>query len=87
MKLIYCPSCHDVLKLKVMEERRCECEKSYGWYHENGASAEIGGDAISLGIANRSFVRAVAKRPKRGEGSRFDAFVIPVECDTIERAD
>ena len=45
-------------------------------------NAEISG-GVPLGIDNRSFLRAVAARPETGMGSRFDAFVIPTQCERV----
>lgn len=98
MKLIVCPLCQDVRKLIRSLRDTCECEKcvgrvktecdcgsSWGYYKEDGLHAVIGGDAIPLGFTNRSFLEAIWYRPTSGMGSRFDAFVIPIYCDTVER--
>lgn len=82
MKLIFCPECHDVIKMSF-NTRYCECKLSWGKYLEDGLHAEIGGKTISLGFNNTDFVRAIQSRPKAGLGIRFEAFVIPEKCDTI----
>lgn len=85
MKLIYCPSCSDVVKLRLVRRRNCECGMSYGYYAEDGLNAVIGGLAVPLGFANPTFKYALDHRPKDGAGYQFEAFVIPVECPTIKQ--
>lgn len=81
MKLIFCPKCQDMFKLQK-HMRYCMCKKSYGKY--NGLlDASIGGEAIPIGIANRSFAAALTFRPEDGLGEEFTAFVIPRKCRTI----
>lgn len=87
MKLMYCPNCNDVLALRRIR-RECQCGRSYGFYEDVGpiaVNAVIGGEAIALGFANLSFKFALVNRPKEGMGKRFDAFVIPKICPTIEQ--
>jgi len=81
MKLIYCPQCHDVVKLDFME-RTCECRASYGYY-EDDLNAIYGGSAVPLGFANSSLVKAVKNQPDKGMGENFEAFVIPKSCPTF----
>lgn len=82
MKLIYCTSCSDVVRL-TKRERECECGKAHGQYHEDGLNATIGGTAVPLGFANYSFVDAVRSQPEDGRGHHFVAFVIPRKCPTV----
>ena len=82
MKLIFCPSCNDVRKLHL-EKTKCKCGKSYGWYKDD-IDAVIGGIAIPIGFNNSSLYRALVKQPDEGMGERFEAFVIPKACPTIE---
>lgn len=82
MKLIYCPHCSDVVRL-IELRRYCDCSRSYGNYVDR-LQAEIGGLAIPIGISNPSFKEALDKRPAEGLGESFEAFVIPVKCDTIK---
>ena len=84
VKLILCPTCRDIVKL-VHARRYCYCSRSYGQYLSDGLQAEIGGEAIPIGFANQSFQHALENRPEEGAGSRFEAFVIPVKCDTITK--
>ncbi len=81
MKLLFCPHCQDVLKLRF-EQRTCECGQSWGHY-EDQEHARLGGAAIPLGIGNRSLVDALESRPADGQGTPFLAFVIPVQCPSI----
>lgn len=82
MKLIFCPICHDVVRL-VSHERACICGKSWGQYI-NQIDAIIGGEATPIGFNNASFADALGNQPPSGLGERFEAFVIPEVCDTIE---
>lgn len=82
MKLIFCPECHDIKRLWA-EPVTCKCGLSKGRYFKNGIDAVIEGKAIPLGISNHSFLSALDKRPQRGDGSCFEAFVIPHSCKTI----
>lgn len=86
MKLIYCPHCHDIVRLRDRERRWCECSKSWGQYTDD-VQATIGGQAIPLGLDNRSFLYALKER--EGAGLRaymaFDAFLIKEPCETVDR--
>lgn len=82
MKLILCRRCLDVLRLRF-DKRECACGASWGVYNDD-LNATIGGQAIPLGFANSSFVAAVQDQPESGLGRRFEAFVIPKQCPTIE---
>lgn len=81
MKLLFCPHCQDVLKLRF-EQRTCECGKSWGHYVDE-KQAVIGGAAIPLGIGNRSLVDALESRPAEGQGTTFVAFVIPMQSPSV----
>lgn len=84
MKLLFCPECHDVRKLKVSKKMTyCNCKMSYGRYIDD-LYAEIGGLTIPLGFDNYSLRDALGDRPLEGMGERFTAFVIPEKCDTIK---
>ncbi len=85
MKLIFCPICHDILKLALNTVKACECGESWGAYEEDGLNAFYGGEAVPLGIANRSFFNAVNKQPPIGLGKTFEAFVIPAKCNTFKK--
>ena len=83
MKLIFCSQCYDVVKLHF-DRRKCLCGKVWGYYKSDGLNAVISTNAIPLGFANSSLVEALKSRPKTGWGKRFEAFIIPEQCDTVE---
>ena len=87
MKLIYCPECLDVKKLRMLRVRYCECGKSWGYYLDDDLTAEIGGLAIPLAIANDELREAVARRPKRGRGVQLEARVLPKTYETLRYRD
>lgn len=85
MKLLFCKSCHDIVKLSK-EVRHCECGESSGRYIDN-RNVEIIGEAMVLGIDNRSFYLAYrlqktqdfyveARERRRKDGEDFTAFFI-----------
>ncbi len=85
MKLIFCPHCEDVVKLRTEFRRVCRCGKSGGMYQPDGLNAIIDGDAVPLGFLNSSFSDALKERPQSGMGSRFEAFVILHRCPTVSK--
>ena len=85
VKLIYCPKCQDVVRL-VQYQRSCDCGASNGRYTDD-LHAEIAGSAIPLGFANDSLVDALRGRTERGMGRRFEAFVIPSVCETVNKGE
>lgn len=86
MKLIFCPHCHDIVKLIFNCQRDCKCERSGGWYVDD-LNAVYVGDAIPLGFNNQTLVSAIRNQPESGMGKGFRAFVIPKKCDTFKRLD
>lgn len=82
MKLIFCKKCQDVVRLREVE-RICSCGASSGYYVDE-VNAVIFGDCVPVGVINDDFARAVREQPDGGYGKRFDAFVIPKQCDTIK---
>jgi len=64
--------------------RFCICGKSGGAFIDE-LNAEVMGEAISLGFAMTSFIRAINSRPDKGWGKEFEAFVVPRTCNTIRR--
>lgn len=83
MKLIFCPHCQDIVKLR-RQRTVCQCSKSWGRYI-SGLHAVYSGKAIPLGIANISLVLAINNQPKSGDGECFEAFVIPKTCPTFKK--
>jgi len=59
MKLLLCPYCSDVRKLR-RELTTCECGKSSGRYLKNGLKAEVWGDeALIIGLDNTQLARVI----------------------------
>ena len=85
MKLIFCPLCEDVVKIRTEQDRKCWCGRSGGRYLPDGLNAFVFGSAIPIGFNNKSFRRAIKDKPKEGSGHEFTAFVIPDFCKTIDR--
>jgi len=83
MKLIFCPKCQDVIKLRK-DYRTCYCGASGGNYKSKYKSdnlyAVISGDAIPIGFINDSFVMSLLY-----PGTNFTAFVIKEPCKTISK--
>lgn len=91
MKLIYCPTCGDVLKPwvrafgKVGAVSRCECGKSWGYYEKGGQHARFGGKAIPLGIDNSTLWHALKRRAINAQHPiGFVAFTIEDGCPTFQ---
>lgn len=78
MKLIFCPSCEDVVKLLMRRGRTCRCGRSAGYYR-NEVDAVVTGLGIPIGIMSGSLRDALQAR-EREEGEtarRVEAFVFP----------
>jgi len=84
MKLIYCPECLDVKKVRMLKVRYCACGKSWGYYLDDDLTAVVGGLAVPLAIENDKLREAVAQRPKAGRGSSCQVRVLPMEYDTLK---
>ena len=54
MKLLYCPSCRDLLRLVSYEVRSCTCKKICGKYLKGGRRAVYHGPATLVGIDDRA---------------------------------
>jgi hypothetical protein len=82
MKLIFCPKCQDVRKLHrapAHDPIHCRCGRSWGRYLDDEVMAEVGGEAVVLGIGNPSFVSAYRAMPRPGSCGlelRFESFFI-----------
>lgn len=85
MKLIFCKRCEDVIKC-TNKCRTCQCGASGGQYLDD-LNAVYWGKAVPLGFANSSLVYALRNQPQRGDGCRFEAFVIPKICPTFTKED
>lgn len=90
MKLLFCPTCDDVVKLQMDKTTTCACGDSFGRYLEDGLHAEYGGKAILLGIDNRSFVKTWMDQTNHGDatngmGREFTAFFLPEKCSTTKK--
>jgi len=84
MKLIFCPDCSDIIKIREEKTRYCHCEKSWGVCLDK-LNVEIGGKAVPLGINNSDFLRALNMRSEdNGWGETFEAFIIPKKCKTVQ---
>ena len=86
MKLLYCNTCRDIVKL-YRTTRTCHCGATGGHYREDGLNAIYYGPAIPLGFANGSFHEALDNQPEFGMGTVYNAFVIPKVCPTMEHVD
>jgi len=63
MKLIYCPVCHDLIRLIWNgNSRSCLCGASGGYYDADGLNATIWGEAIPFGLDNSELLKAIDKR-------------------------
>ena len=87
MKLIFCPHCHDIVKLNITSSRCCLCGKSCGKYDKDGIHAWINKEAIPLIFVNSSFFEAMRNRPKKGMGKGFVAAVVPEQVTHIAVVD
>tara|TARA_R110000851_G_scaffold145632_1_gene285171 strand:+ start:153 stop:536 length:384 start_codon:yes stop_codon:yes gene_type:complete len=86
MKLLYCDTCRDIVKL-YRTTRTCHCGATGGHYKQDGLNAIYYGPAIPLGFANSSFHEAIDSQPEFGMGTNFNAFVIPIVCPTMKHVD
>jgi hypothetical protein len=86
MKLILCHNCQDVFKLDY-KLRSCKCGQSKGKYLKDGLNATYQGEnAVPIGFANSTLVKAVNNQPESGMGKEFVAFVIPKKCPTFQKS-
>ncbi len=87
MKLIYCPDCLDMIKLRMLEFRHCACGNSWGYYLEDDLTAEVGGSAVPIAIENDELREAVLRRPREGRGLPVGARVLPEVYETLRHRD
>jgi hypothetical protein len=66
MKILYCKTCKNLVKLTRREVRFCDCGRVQGRYLRDGRKAEIflGGPAISIVISTPTWKRARHKVEK-----------------------
>jgi hypothetical protein len=74
MKLIYCTSCDDVIKL-TPRKRKCNCGKSAGVYNNN---IILFGEAVLLNIDDEHLKSCIVNRYTEGNSIEFYGEVEPV---------
>jgi hypothetical protein len=86
MKLIFCPECTDIRKLHK-DGVKCWCRKSWGRYLEDNHKAEIGGQAVAIGIDNDDFVGAYRLKQQRplSKFNDFFTFFFPEGTENITK--
>ena len=83
MKLLFCPRCRDVKKLRTLVLRRCQCGATAGFYKGGGLRAVVSEDAVVIGIDNMSLVHALL--PDKERRPRLEAWIISSDSPRIER--
>lgn len=83
MKLLYCPECLDMKKLRRLALRRCSCGQAWGYYLDDDLTAEVGGSAITIAIQNDELRLACSRRPEDGRGAPVGARVLPTRYETL----
>lgn len=86
MKLLYCNTCKDIVKLH-RTTRTCHCGATGGHYKEDGLNAIYHGPAVPVGFANTEFRNALREQPEYGKGRVYTSFVIPKVCPTMVHID
>jgi len=86
MKLLFCKTCEDIVKLSKAT-KTCQCGECGGHYEADGINAVYYGKAMPLGFANSTFVDAMSKQPEYGKGIHYTSFVIPKVCPTMVHVD
>lgn len=83
MKLLYCPNCHDIVRIFDKKGiRYCTCRASFA-YPKDNINVVVGGNGIPLGIADNTLNGAIRSRPIRGKGCSFSSYVIPLNSKSI----
>lgn len=86
MKLLYCKTCGDVVRL-TYDVRTCVCTDCSGRYTDD-VMAKVRGPCLVIGFHNPEFYDAVhADLDKAKKGVEFLAFMIPNNAASIERVD
>lgn len=84
MKLLYCKTCGDIIRL-IRVPRTCMCTDCSGHYTDS-IMAEVSGPCLIIGFHNPEFYDAVhADLDKTKKGVEFLAFMIPNNAASIER--
>jgi hypothetical protein len=83
MKLLFCKSCNDIVKL-IETKRTCKCGKVGGKYTDDLNAVYFGEMAVPIGFANSTLVKAINNQPQNGIGENFTSFVIPRDCSTYK---
>tara|TARA_R110000772_G_scaffold258655_1_gene375946 strand:+ start:268 stop:651 length:384 start_codon:yes stop_codon:yes gene_type:complete len=86
MKLLYCNTCRDIVKL-YRTTRTCQCGATGGHYKEDGLNAIYHGPAVPVGFHNTEFRNALREQPEYGKGRVYTSFVIPKVCPTMVHID
>lgn len=81
MKLIFCRSCQDVVRLRIDSTRKCDCGQCGGHYTDDKNAEYWGETAVPLGIDNPSLAEASFPYGSRN----IDAFVLPANCGTMTK--
>jgi hypothetical protein len=85
MKLLYCGKCNDIFNLDINKIKKCSCGNAGGKYMDKINAIYWGEKTYSIGFVNQTFVKAMIYQPNQGMGSKFEAFVIPVNCPTMKK--
>ena len=85
MKLLLCPVCHDVAKLRQEPEMTvCQCGTSWGFYKADGWHAVIGA-GLAIGVDNNSVAYALRERLNgNGKSVYLSAWLMATDHKTIE---
>lgn len=83
MKLLFCKSCQDVIRLNK-DYKNCSCKKIGGKYIDDLNAIYFGEQAVPLGFNNHSMLKAINTQPEDGLGKDFIAFVIPKKCNSFK---
>jgi len=85
VKLLFCPACDDVQKLRQEPEiTTCECGKSWGFYKDDGWHAVIGA-GLAIGLDGNSLAYAIQERlDGNGRSVWLSAWLMAEDHKTIE---
>ena len=87
MKLLYCPKCQDVRKLKF-KKTFCQCRRSWAYYQEDGRYAVCNTFAVLLGLGWTSLEKALKNKTNPMLVTHeFKAWVIGSDSEYVEVQD